>query len=87
MNDICIKCNSHRIMRVSGKVSDRCWMEAMETMVEYDGYVPAGIGIDDGSGNYLDFDYCLNCGQIQSDIFPCLLPEEFFEDYSSHSRY
>ncbi len=85
MNDVCIKCNSHRIMRVSGKVSDRCWMEAMETMVEYDGYVPTGIGI--GGNDYLEFDYCLNCGQIQDEKFPFLLPEEFYEDYSSHPRY
>ena len=77
MNNICIKCSSHRIMQVSGKVSDKCWMESMETMVEYDGYVPPGVGI--GSGDYIDFNYCLNCGQIQDDIFPCLLPEDFIE--------
>ncbi len=71
-------------MKVSGKVSDKCWMDAMETMVEYDGYVLSNMGI--GSGDYLEFDYCLNCGQIQDEGFPFLLPEEFYEDYSGHSR-
>jgi hypothetical protein len=32
-----------------------------------DGYVPDDIGI--GSGDYVDFNYCLQCGQIQ-DEFP-----------------
>jgi hypothetical protein len=59
-------------------------MEAMETMVEYDGYVPTGIGI--GGNDYLEFDYCLNCGQIQDVGFPFLLPEEFFEDHSGRAR-
>jgi hypothetical protein len=27
------------------------------------GYVPSGVGV--GGGDYLKFDYCLDCGQIQ----------------------
>lgn len=78
MNGICIRCKSERIMRVSGKVSDRCWMEYLYTGVDYDGYVPTGIGV--GGNDYLEFDYCLNCGQIQDESFPVLTPDEFFND-------
>jgi hypothetical protein len=52
-------------------------MESLETMVECIGYVPTGIGI--GGNDYLEFDYCLNCGQIQDENFPFLLPENFIE--------
>ena len=65
-------------MRVSGKVSDMCWMEYLKTGVEYDGYVPSGLGI--GSGDYIEFDYCLACGQIQDERFPFNATEEFFNE-------
>ena len=65
-------------MRVSGKVSDRCWMEYLPTGVEYDGYVPTGLGI--GGNDYLEFDYCLDCGQIQDENFPFNATEEFFDE-------
>jgi hypothetical protein len=35
------------------------------------GYVPCDIGI--GKGDYLEFDYCLECGQMQG-TFP--IPDE-----------
>jgi hypothetical protein len=34
---------------------------------EHDGYVPEDLGI--GGGDYVQFSYCLDCGQIQG-TFP-----------------
>lgn len=78
MNNICIRCKADRIMSVSGKVSDRLWMEYLKTGVEYIGYVPTGLGI--GGNDYLEFDYCLACGQIQDENFPFLATEDFFTE-------
>lgn len=59
------KCGSDRILSVSGKVSDMCGYEFQGD--SRDGYVPRGLNI--GSGDYLEFDLCLNCGQHQG-TFP-----------------
>lgn len=61
----CQSCGSERIAEVGGKVSDLCHVAIGEQ--EHDGYVPQDMGI--GGGDYLDFDFCLNCGQIQG-TFP-----------------
>ena len=52
-------CESERILTVSGKVSDMC--SASINGRERDGYVPSGLNI--GSGDYLEFKMCLDCGQ------------------------
>jgi hypothetical protein len=61
----CKNCSGDRIVTISAKCSDLC-------VVRYDGkehvgYVPNGIGI--GGDDYVEFHYCLFCGQIQ-DKFP-----------------
>lgn len=74
----CIRCNSERIIQVSGKTSD-CYGHTLQGK-NYEGYVPFNIGI--GGGDYIEFTYCLDCGQIQGD-FPAGDPEdneEFIED-------
>jgi len=43
----------------------------------HNGYVPNDLGI--GDGDYLEFDLCLDCGQIQGD-FP--LPSSKLESVS-----
>jgi hypothetical protein len=58
------KCGSNRLIEVGGKVSDMFWANQRDNNVEYDGYVPTGLGI--GNGDYMDFTYCLDCGQIQN---------------------
>lgn len=68
---ICQRCKSNRIVTVSGKTSDLFSMKYRDTNKLYNGYVPYGIGI--GGGDYMKFDYCLNCGQIQ-DNFPLDTP-------------
>jgi hypothetical protein len=58
-------CQSNRILFVSGKTSDLCFCQIENK--EHNGYVPDDLGI--GSGDYLEFNLCLDCGQIQ-DQFP-----------------
>lgn len=70
MSEKCLKCGSERIMGIYGKTSD-CF-NAYYKNYEYDGYVLGGIGI--GGGDDIEFEYCLECGQIQS-IFPVEDPE------------
>ena len=67
---ICKKCNSERVATINAKCSDMCQIITDE--INQDGYVPHNIGI--GGGDYIEFDYCLECGQIQGD-FPVEDPE------------
>lgn len=65
----CKRCGSERVAHVSGKTSDMCYVQIAGK--ELVGYVPVDMGI--GGMDYLEFDYCLECGQIQGD-FP--IPDE-----------
>ena len=67
----CQKCKSDRVASINGKTSDCCFF--CYKGKEQDGYVPSDIGVDDGGGDYIEFDYCLECGQIQGD-FPIADP-------------
>lgn len=58
----CQTCKSTRIAKVNAKCDDRC-----NFSVDYrrkSDYVPRKAGLGSG-GDYLQMDYCLNCGQIQ----------------------
>lgn len=55
-------CGSTRIARAVGKTNDMFFIEY--NAKTYEGYVPDGIGI--GGGDYIRFEYCLDCGRIQS---------------------
>lgn len=73
--------NHKRIMQVSGKVSDMCSLSFND--IGYDGYVPEGLNL--GGGDYLEFEFCLDCGTIMgnfpiSDEVLSLLPEEAEEE-------
>ena len=64
----CQRCKSERTMSVTCKCSDRFYAFMGEEGDkpdgrEHDGYVPKDLGI--GGGDYIDFEYCLDCGQIQ----------------------
>jgi hypothetical protein len=61
----CNKCSSTRLASVSAKCSDACSVVFEDGYVE-EGYVPENIGI--GGGDYLEFQYCLDCGMIQDDF-------------------
>ena len=61
----CQKCGSERIAGVSGKTSDRCDFSIDSKDIHHDGYVPHDVGL--GGGDYIEFDYCLDCGQMQGE--------------------
>ena len=62
---VCRNCSSDRILSVNGKTSDLNYIQYKG--YEIDGYVPRDLGI--GGGDYLKFNYCLDCGQVQG-TFP-----------------
>lgn len=59
--DNCTRCKSTRLLYVGAKTSDMCW--ARLGTHDHNGYVPEGFGI--GGGDYLDIEFCLDCGQVQ----------------------
>ena len=60
----CRECASQRLVSVSGKCSDL--FTANTSVLEYSGYVPSDINI--GGDDYIDFQFCLECGMIQDDF-------------------
>ena len=60
------ECEHKRVASFGGKSSD-CNSFSFDGK-ECDGYVPENVGI--GGGDYVEFDYCLDCGQILSKDFP-----------------
>ena len=61
---ICQKCESGRIL----SMISICYKEFFVDINghKYEGHVLDGIGI--GGGDYVRFDYCLECGQIQGEF-------------------
>lgn len=69
----CDKCNSDRIISVSGKTADLCVTEYAGK--EKDGYVPTDTPFGKGGyGDYIDFNLCLECGKMQGK-FPARDPD------------
>jgi len=60
----CKQCSSERSASIAAKSSDRNSGEI--DGVEFEGYVPDDIGI--GAGDYIWFEWCLDCGQIIGDF-------------------
>lgn len=60
----CQRCKSERVGEASGKCSDLTGFRLGNIDV-HSVYVPGDWGI--GGGDYLEFNYCLDCGQIQGD--------------------
>lgn len=58
----CQKCKSKKLVSITAKCSDMCFIQFWDGK-EQDGYVPSKFGI--GSGDYVEFTYCWDCGQIQ----------------------
>lgn len=76
----CQNCGEHKILQVSAKCSDMCnvvYPDNTESIDKSNGYVPDNIGI--GGGDYVEFDYCANCGQIQGK-FPIELEDNTPEE-------
>lgn len=61
----CNSCNSERILSISAKCSDTFSMEYNGNGGH--GYVPDNLFFGKGGyGDYVNIDFCLNCGKIQS---------------------
>lgn len=58
----CQTCSSSRIATITAKCND-CFGVTISSNFEYSSYVLDDIGI--GSSDYVEFNYCLDCGQIQ----------------------
>jgi hypothetical protein len=89
----CQRCNSERILSAGGKCSDCFGASIGKT--EITGYVPNDLAI--GGGDYIEFNLCLDCGQLQNK-FPLPLskmehkPDEkevemFFEESFNEGEY
>ena len=59
--EICQKCKAVSLVSISSKSSDLNFFRHLHR--EHDGYVLRDMGI--GSGDYVEFTFCVNCGQIQ----------------------
>jgi hypothetical protein len=68
----CQRCESERLCVINSKSSDL--NNGVVVGTEFDGYVPDDIGI--GGGDYVEFTWCLECGQIQGQ-FPLETPEKY----------
>ncbi len=69
----CPNCKSEKIAHVTAKCSDMC-IVSFPDETESEGYVPSKIGI--GSGDYIEFSWCMSCGMIQDDSFPVGIPDK-----------
>lgn len=54
-------CKHERTANINAKCSDMCGISIDHLDFEHDGYV-MDLGV--GSGDYVDFNFCLDCGQI-----------------------
>lgn len=59
----CQKCGSKRVATICGKCSDMCFTSIKGK--EQDGYSPTDMGLKNSYGDYVEFNWCLDCGQIQ----------------------
>ena len=57
----CKRCGGKRVANAGGKTSDMASVSLGDK--EKQGYVPRDMGI--GGGDYIEFSYCLDCGQMQ----------------------
>ena len=55
-------CNCSRLIDLNAKCNDLCFIN-IDNKYEHEGYVPSGLNI--GSGDYIKFKYCIDCGKIQ----------------------
>ena len=68
---LCQICKSQRIASVCGKTSDLCHISVNGLEKHPNGYyVPDDMNI--GGGDYIEFKYCLDCGQMQ-DQWPLVI--------------
>lgn len=61
----CQRCGSERVANLQAKCNDCCGITFRDGTI-MEGYVPQQTGV--GSGDYIEIDYCLDCGQIQGEF-------------------
>ena len=66
----CQRCSGARLVRILAHCSDMCSVDSAGR--HFNGYVPRDLGV--GGGDDVQFDYCLDCGQIQV-MFPLAASE------------
>ena len=71
----CQRCESKRLCHICSKSSDL--NNGGIVGVEFGGYVPHDVGV--GGGDYVDIQWCLECGQIQGK-FPLETPEKYIKE-------
>lgn len=76
----CQRCKSERIMRIHGKTSDMFNCESQGKKQK--GYVPTDIFFGKGGfGDYVSLEFCLECGQVQSNFpIPQAIVEKIFSE-------
>lgn len=74
---ICQRCKSTRMATLGAKCSDRCDSAVHGHWHCDSDYVPGDLGV--GAGDYVELDWCLDCGQIRGE-WP--LPKSIMEDMS-----
>ena len=72
-NKNCQRCNSDRILVMSARCCDQFFAKIKDH--RYEGIVLDGLGLS--GGEYVGFDLCLECGQVQGE-FP--LPRHDLEE-------
>jgi len=72
----CQRCEETTVISISGKCFDRFNLNYHD--IEYSGYVPGYLGI--GNEDYIEFDYCTNCGQIQGNFPINLTSKDFIKE-------
>lgn len=60
----CQRCNADKVLDITAKCSDCCFVSYPDGN-EHQGYVP---DLAVGGGDYVEFSYCSDCGQIQGDF-------------------
>lgn len=85
----CDKCQSERVAEITAKCSDMCSYSLKDSKMHGNYYAPDDMGI--GGGDYIEFNWCLECGKIQGD-FPLptsaiekdITDAEVLEFYKNH---
>ena len=65
-------CENRTPISISAKCSDLCTIRYPDGDQRH-GYVPGGLNI--GGGDYVEFEFCANCGMIQ-DKFPVVIQKD-----------
>lgn len=74
----CSTCDGKRIADISAKCSDMFSMTCdAEGIDDYNGYGICEMNI--GGDDYIEFKYCLDCGQMVGN-WPVIIPDEAYND-------